>query len=212
METANNIIKNKIDSVTDLPEGYAPNLNSKWELLQAGLPKQPEKEQRKPVMFYMQSAAAVAAMLLMIGGSGLLLIKKPNNTKPKAQATATPSPQLDKQQVLPNVKTMQVAVVKSTQTNQKPTKNNLPIITDSVPPAPSPIITPEPTPQPILAQAEPLPIITEVDFTEPVLQSTTPTDVLVKAQRFKFKLGIGETQGLNATTNKPSTIGLRTSF
>lgn len=212
METANNIIKNKIDSVTDLPEGYAPNLNSKWELLQAGLPQQPEKEQRKPVMFYMQRAAAVAAMLLMIGGSGLLLIKKPNTAKPQAQATAKPTQQLAKQQVLPSAKTIQVAAVKSTQTNHKPTKTNQPIIIDSVPQAPSPIITPEPTPKPMLAQAEPLPIITEVDFTEPVLKSTTPTDVLVKAQRFKFKLGIGETQGLNATTNKPNTIGLRTSF
>ena len=213
METANNIIKNKIDSVTDLPEGYTPNLNSKWELLQAGLPQQPEKKQRKPVMFYMQRAAAVAAMLLMIGGSGLLLIKKPNTAKPHAQATAKPDQQLAKQQVLPSAKTIQVAAVKSTHVENKPTKiNQQPIIIDSVIQAPSPIITPEPTPQPMLAQAEPLPIITEVDFTEPVLKSTTPTDVLVKAQRFKFKLGIGETQGLNAATNKPNTIGLRTSF
>ena len=213
METADNIIKNKVDSITDLPEGYVPNLNSKWELLQAGLPQQPEKKQRKPRLFYMQLAAAVAAILLMIGGSGLLLIKKPNTAKPQAQATAKPAQQLAKQHVSISTNTLQVAAVKSTQVKNKPSKiNQQSIIIDSVPQAPSPIITPEPTPQPMLALVEPLPIITEVDFTEPVLKSITPTDVLVKAQRFKFKLGIGETQGLNAATYKPSTIGIRTSF
>lgn len=213
METADNIIKNKVDSVKDLPEGYVPNLNSKWELLQAGLPQQTEKKQRKHRLFYMQLAAAVAAMLLMIGGSGLLLIKKPNTAKPQVQATAKPAQQLAKQHVSPSTNTLQVAAVKSTQVKNKPSKiNQQPIIINSVPQAPSPIITPEPTPQPMLTLVEPLPIITEVDFTEPVLKSITPTDVLVKAQRFKFKLGIGETQGLNAAIYKPSTIGIRTSF
>ncbi len=214
METANNIIKNKIDSVTDLPEGYVPNLNSKWELLQAGLPQQPEKKERKPVLFYIQRVAAVAAMLLMIGGSSLLLIKKTNTAKPQAQVTPTSTQPTEKiQPVLTNTKPLEMAQVKSAQISPKPTKTSQqPIIIDSVQQVPSPIINPEPTPEPMLAQAVPMPVITEVDFTEPVLQSTTPTDVLVKAQRFKFKLGIGETQGLNATTNKPSSIGLRTSF
>lgn len=215
METANNIIKNKIDSVTDLPEGYAPNLNSKWELLQAGLPHQPEKEQRKPVLFYIQRAAAVAAMLIMIGGSGLLLIKKPVKSKPQAQAVAKPTQPIAQQQVIPNTNITPVAAVKSGHTNYKRIQiTKQPVVIDSVQELPNPIVIPEPVQEQMIAQVEPepLPMITEVDFTEPVLKSTTPTDVLVKAQRFKFKLGIGETQGLNAATNKPSTIGLRTSF
>ena len=71
------IIQDKINSVNDLPEGYSPNLNSKWELLQAGL--KPEQN-KKPVLYYVQRASAVAAMLLLIGGSSLLIIKKPTKT------------------------------------------------------------------------------------------------------------------------------------
>jgi hypothetical protein len=67
------IIHDKINSVNDLPEGYSPNLNSKWELLQAGLKSEQNK---KSVMYYIQRTSVVAAMLLLIGGSGLLIIKK----------------------------------------------------------------------------------------------------------------------------------------
>ncbi|HSI90424.1 MAG TPA: hypothetical protein VK927_04865 [Adhaeribacter sp.] len=55
-------IREKLDSLNTLPEGYAPSLDSKWELLRAG---QPEKKKRRLVYYY---AAAASFLLLLVSG------------------------------------------------------------------------------------------------------------------------------------------------
>lgn len=52
-------IREKLNSLNTLPEGYTPSLDSKWELLLAG---KPEKKERS---FYGWYAAAASALLLL---------------------------------------------------------------------------------------------------------------------------------------------------
>lgn len=64
------IIKQKIDSLEKLPEGYEPNLESKWNLIETGLNEGNKK--KVAIIWY---RIAIAAMLLMIGGGTLMLLK-----------------------------------------------------------------------------------------------------------------------------------------
>lgn len=199
---SNKIIQDKINSVNDLPEGYSPNLNSKWELLQAGL--KPEQN-KKPVLYYIQRASAVAAMLLLIGGSGLLIIKKP--TKPTASNIPTNNNNIVN--VAYNLETVNVVEEKKTiASHPKTTKkvmvnapiqlavNNQNVIVDTI------TQKVEVVNQPIAnttinEQVATTERFTEVDFTSPIITPSTPTDVLVKAQKFKFKLGVGNNNQVN---------------
>jgi hypothetical protein len=64
------LIREKMNGLDSLPEGYAPSLESKWELLRAG---NPEKTKRNPYFWY----AAAASFLLLIG-FGYLFIRTEN--------------------------------------------------------------------------------------------------------------------------------------
>ena len=68
--TQDKYIKEKIDSLTDLPYGYTPSLESKWELLQAGNAR-PAKKQ------YLYYYAAV--LLLLLIPAWLMMNKKSEN-------------------------------------------------------------------------------------------------------------------------------------
>ncbi len=193
---SNKIIQDKINSVNDLPEGYSPNLNSKWELLQAGLKP---KQNKKPVMYYIQRASAVAAMLLLIGGSGLIIIKRPAKL-----ATSTIQPTNNSVVIVqPNVEEANpIAEKKVIASPPKITKNvmvNTPIQlanNDKNISVDSSIQKVEVPGKPIIntvinEQVAATERFTEVDFTTPILIPSAPTDAVVKAQKFKFKLGVG---------------------
>lgn len=212
---SNKIIQDKINSVNDLPEGYSPNLNSKWELLQAGL--KPEQN-KKPVLYYIQRASAVAAMLLLIGGSGLLIIKKP--TKPTASNITTNNKNIVN--VAPN--TERVNAVEEKKTIPSPQKTNKKVMVNA--PIQLAVNTPntsidsstqkvEVVNQPIAnttinEQVATTERFTEVDFTSPIITPSTPTDVLVKAQKFKFKLGVGNNNQVNLQSENNPVFKLKT--
>ncbi len=59
-------IREKLNSLDTLPEGYTPSLDSKWELLMAG---QPQKKERPVYMWY----AAAASFLILLTFSFLFL-------------------------------------------------------------------------------------------------------------------------------------------
>jgi hypothetical protein len=212
---SNKIIQDKINSVNDLPEGYSPNLNSKWDLLQAGL--KPEQN-KKPVLYYIQRASAVAAMLLLIGGSGLLIIKKP--TKPTASNITTNNKYIVS--VAPN--TERVNAVEEKKTIPSPQKTNKKVMVNA--PIQLAVNTPntsidsstqkvEVVNQPIAnttinEQVATTERFTEVDFTSPIITPSTPTDVLVKAQKFKFKLGVGNNNQVNLQSENNPVFKLKT--
>lgn len=212
---SNKIIQDKINSVNDLPEGYSPNLNSKWELLQAGL--KPEQN-KKPVLYYIQRASAVAAMLLLIGGSGLLIIKKP--TKPTASNITTNNKNIVS--VAPN--TERVNAVEEKKTIPSPQKTNKKVMVNA--PIQLAVNTPNTS---IDSSTQKVEVVnqsianttvneqvatterfTEVDFTSPIITPSTPTDVLVKAQKFKFKLGVGNNNQVNLQSENNPVFKLKT--
>lgn len=59
----NNLIAKKLNSLLDLPEGYAPNLASKWEIIEAGRPK----EKRIAPLFKWHIAAALIIGIVLAG-------------------------------------------------------------------------------------------------------------------------------------------------
>jgi len=65
-----NIIKQKVNSLDGLPEGYEPNLESKWNIIETGLDE--NKRKKKIIGWY---RIAIAAMLLIIGGGSLFLLR-----------------------------------------------------------------------------------------------------------------------------------------
>src|SRR5688572_17026520 len=73
METMQDkLIREKLNSLDTLPEGYAPLLDSKWELLMAG---QPEAKKSRQYFWY-----ATAASLLLLLGFGFLFLNIPNSS------------------------------------------------------------------------------------------------------------------------------------
>ena len=73
METMQDkLIREKLNSLDTLPEGYTPSLDSKWELLMAG---QPQKKEPKRQFWY--AAAAGFLLLLTFGFLFLRSAKKP---------------------------------------------------------------------------------------------------------------------------------------
>lgn len=211
------MIQEKINSVNDLPDGYAPNLNSKWELLQAGLKP---VQNKRPLLYYIQRASAVAAMLLLIGGSGLLIIKKP--TKPTASSVKTatsngiaaaphakPIHQVkeEKAVVTPNHKIKNTDVNKaSVAVATNPVKTTINKVEQPVSEVAQPTI--DHAPKELVAAVTER--FAEVDFTTPVLAPNVPTDVLVKAQKFKFKLGVGNNNQVNIQSENNAVFKLKT--
>src|SRR5687768_10547211 len=68
METMQDkLVREKLNSLDTLPEGYMPSLDSKWELLMAG---QPQKQEPKRYLWY-----AAAASFLLLLAFGFLFLK-----------------------------------------------------------------------------------------------------------------------------------------
>lgn len=66
----NDIIKNKIDSLHELPDGYMPDLDSKWEILESAM-NDPKK---KRISMFWPLTVVAASVLVFIG---TLFLSKP---------------------------------------------------------------------------------------------------------------------------------------
>ena len=60
----NKLISDKINSLQHLPDGYQPNLSSKWEIIEAGLPK--NKKRIIPLSVRWPAAAMLAGVFLTV--------------------------------------------------------------------------------------------------------------------------------------------------
>ena len=101
-------IRKKLNSLDTLPEGYAPSLDSKWELLLAG---KPEEKHRKPYFWY-----AAAASLLLLLSVGFLFFH--NSIEPKETAIANTKIAVPKPETIPDPtpETVEVFAKKPTET------------------------------------------------------------------------------------------------
>ncbi|MES2726290.1 MAG: hypothetical protein V4643_04255 [Bacteroidota bacterium] len=208
------MIKVKIDSVIDLPDGYTPNLNNKWELLEAGLVKQKEK---KPVLFYVRQTAWIAALLLLFGGVGLFLIKQVQTTpatKPTSSFNVTK--QTDKKEVgkLQVVKQAIITPDSKRDLHTKPgvVKKNMVLESKEIIEEPlivfidSPKVLQIVAVEQVTAKAK---RFVEIDFNEPIVSAKTSMENVVASQKFKFKIGFSaQSNAASNTPNKGSGIGL----
>ena len=206
-------IKEKIESLTDLPVGFTPNLASKWEVLENGL-----KPEKKPLVFAWRKYLSMAASLLFIGGAGLLLIKNINTKPPLANAV--------KQEIKLPPTNLQVAkapikINKKRLDNVRSKKVVSPqpvLLPQADTAAPEPVFVEQPiVPTEAIAVAEPTLAkkpkrFEEVDFNTPVIGTTVPTQTYVESQKFRFRIGFGGGTKTVSSQSKQPAVSLSTAF
>ena len=191
---SNNIIKQKIDSVNSLPQNYEPNLESKWELLEASL----ESNKPKPFVFWFNRIGSAAAILLLLGGIGIYVIKVIKPTNSKKTATAQVQKIEKKEYEKPSLKSNSMTNAQPINTNRnviiKPKK--LKKVIEKEPPL---MITENkyldtPIRSVIIVENRTMETVkkykrfTEIDFEEPLLKN--PLEIKVaNIQNLKFKIG-----------------------
>lgn len=190
---SNNIIKQKIDSINSLPQNYEPNLESKWELLEAGL----KSNKPKLFVFWFNRIGSAAAILLLFGGIGIYVIKVVKPTNLKKPATAQVQRIEKKEYGKPSLKSNSMANIQPINTNKdvivKPKKLKKVIEKEPL------MITDNKhldTPIHLVTIAENRAMetvkkhkrFTEIDFEEPVLNKPLAIKV-ASIQNLKFKIG-----------------------
>ncbi len=198
-------IREKLDSLDTLPEGYNPSLDSKWELLLAG---QPKKKTRQPYFWY--AAAASVVLLLTFGylfwpaannqiistvAQQTAPAKKPVSAKPETMQTET-----EVAAIMPvTTSNIRAGAVKNGSKKQEKTrtiKASEEIITavkNPEPAAEQTILTAQPEPELLASEAvkpakKRKPKFVEMDFEAPV-ETKIPFQETQTAQvQFRLKL------------------------
>lgn len=210
MELDDKLIKQKIDSVVDLPKNYEPNLETKWDLLATSLEQQ--KNQKK--VFVLWTRIAAAASVVLISGILMLLFQSTYNKtnittqknpvlKPTNASTQTPPmvQSLAKQKKQTRLTKNENSALKSADTIE-----SIELVEDIKVQLPYYVEVTKPE------QKETKRFI-EIDFEEPVLSHQTSTETIVKATQFKFRFGSSQAnQRLNALQNQPNSLGLKATF
>lgn len=215
METAeNSTIQQKINSVTDLPHGYTPNLQSKWDLLEAGL----NKQERKTSLFYFRYISGIAAALLLIGGAGLYIIK--NNkpvTKPAAQQTQ-PLFSVKEPIINEGIPATDKSITIKQKSANRINKTILPVKAEMsaeiiVQTSDSVVYSiPSEEVQPALVSNKKASRFVELDFNEPVITDQAPSQVVVESKRFRFRIGSGNESNAGVESSGTSFFRFRKAF
>jgi hypothetical protein len=185
---SNKIIKQKIDSVNSLPQNYEPNLESKWELLEASL----KSNKSKPFIFGFNRIGSAAAVLLLFGGIGIYVIRviKPANLKKPATAQVQ---RIEKEDYAkPSLKKDSMAnakqdVIVKPKSLKKITEAEPLMITENKH-IDTPIISVAIAENMVIESVKKYKRFTEIDFEEPLLKK--PLEIKVASiQNLKFKIG-----------------------
>jgi hypothetical protein len=202
------IVRNKLGGMDTLPEGYAPNLESKWSMLEAGL----NGNSRKTVFAW--KPYAVAAMLLILGGAALILMRPKTKTVtdiPSQQIPATLHQEPETEQQITKApgkhKPKTIAIKKSF----IPRKDHTVAATqdnDNTQPAILPEDKPIVQEQLITAIKVKKPRFVEVDFYDAPITAQKPTESVIAAQQFKFRLGRNSVSVDDSKNNNDKSIRL----
>lgn len=187
--TAFSLIAEKLDALAGLPAGYAPNLESKWQLLETSLVEQ--RKSKRKILFILRAAAG----LVLIAAMSLLFIRfentatiAPNLTSstPKAKHPApvykAPEPVLENTRIhYDNLRQARVE------------EKKLKIVI--------------PTEEPLLRQEqESLPVIAQATSNADSIQQTPPVAKLHKKSKTRYiQMDFGESTDL-AQSNKKAPV------
>jgi hypothetical protein len=97
----NKKIRDKINSLDELPESYHPNMASKWSLLEAGLERN-DNDKRKVIAW---KRITVAAVLLMMAGSAFVLFNYKETSQLSEKSTVIESAPTLSEANVPNAST-----------------------------------------------------------------------------------------------------------
>ena len=127
----NNIIQQKLNSLDTLPEGYAPSMSSKFELLMTAAPA--EKKQSKWLYFIPAGIAATIALLVLVQPDNSSVDFNTQHYAGRLQHTAVAAP----------VQITETPAVAVKQIRTQRTKQVSPAVQLAVAPAPVPVHQPE---------------------------------------------------------------------
>lgn len=205
----NNIIQQKLNSLDTLPEGYAPSMSSKFELLMTAAPA--EKKQSKWLYFIPAGIAATIALLVLVQPDNSSVDFNTQHYAGRLQNTEVASAQ---------VKETPAVAVKQIRT--KKTKQVSPAVQLAVAPAPVPVHQEEEmvlavdTTTRLLASVPVVPQkkirFTEVDFDDtplnaPVVVQQTTTG----KQKFSFRFNLYSTAA-QSPGKQPTPVQFRKNF
>lgn len=211
----NNIIENKINSLGTLPEGYTPNLDSKWSMLEAGL----QGNSRSPFIW---KPFAAAAILLLLGGSILLMqqikqksLLKADYIKLDEQVKRVPS--TITHAILP---AKQHSVALKQHANPPKAQQDKRIISEPTPAVvgqePAALVQSQEASQPIATAAAPKkkqPHFVEIDFNNPPISSKQYDEPFLAFRAFKFNPAQqNSTTGSSSDNRSQSIFNFQKSF
>jgi hypothetical protein len=187
-----NIIEQKLNGLDKLPEGYAPNLELKWSVLEAGLEG---KSRKKPFAW---KRYAIAAMLLMLGGAGFRMLRPAATHTTGLPETKMPvaAEILVTDEILPiEQKTPAPAEHQQSKRNRPPQQ----LLISIVPQTPVAVIQPEttatyptePGQQQLATRTRKTskPRFVEVDFNDIPVIDEHSSDPVIAAHQFRMRLG-----------------------
>lgn len=200
MERQNNILKEKFESIDDLPLDFTPNLDSKWELVAAALPA--KKSSKKPLFIWYLSG--VAALFLAVI---TFFWAEPKQDLPLAALTPKVVEKPTAFVAEPKKEIATIKPVNKRKTSLKK-REEAPVLVqtkDSIMPALPAVLVAEKVPEKIKSR------YVEIDFTDEVYAAKFPkANTSEKLVQFRFFMP--ETSGFSSTTNGGSPLQLKANF
>ncbi|MBK7572898.1 MAG: hypothetical protein IPI10_15250 [Bacteroidetes bacterium] len=219
----NKLIADKINSLDTLPDGYVPNLEAKWALLQSK-----EKNEKISFLWGRKTWMKIAACLLILLLSGIVWISKTSQPKSEIANSTSPSkPSLPKVEKVVNSSEKFATITSENKSIDKSkNKSRSTIVTNEVPVKEvlhtdkEEIVLNPPTIDTIitlqevnLASVENSKLkkarYTQLDFEDAILQPATKTTF---AQSFQFRLGLKSSNYSEQNSNENSVLKLKRNF
>ena len=204
-------IANQVSGLSDLPHGYSPNLQSKWELIETSLTEQ-HRSKRLVVL-----AWRIAASILLLAGVFVLL--KPTAAAPELQSAGSTANKLVKPETtpLPTAQTLPVVNAPTIKKQREPlvTQHVTPVIVAEepvVPPEALEVVTNETVPLKetvSIAKKKSKRRFEQLDFGDPVVVPATATEV---ASGLHIKLRPLSTTNTMVSTQQKNPIAIRIPF
>jgi hypothetical protein len=200
MEATERTMMEKVNSIDYLPGDYAPNLQSKWELLDAGL----RPQRKRHAWIYFLGSGIAAAILLLFGPAILLQQQKKS---PASLPRKTAGEQLEqgfKNAGVADAKPGAKYIPKKQKVKQalpEPAQQKAEMMVTVAAETDSLAGLPEEK-NVMLAEVPKAKRFTEIDFDQPAIGNRAPDGPVIASQRFRFKIGVG------AQTNSTKPAGL----
>ncbi len=200
MERQNNLLKEKFESIDNLPLDFTPNLDSKWELVAAALPA--TNSSKKP-LFILYFSGVAALFLAVI----TFFWFEPKQDLP----LAAPTPKIiEKPTAFVAEPKKEIATIKPVNKRKISIKKReeAPVLVQtkgSILPALPAVLVAEKVPEKIKSR------YVEIDFTDEVYAAKFPkANTSEKLVQFRFFMP--ETSGFSSTTNGGSPLQLKANF